>query len=119
MDWFSVADRAASTRFGWAIGCASGLYLAAIVVLLILSAPAYRAGVPRAVDAGIRKVSQWALTIAPLALLVAWSGCGYLAKEFLSAFAVALSFGMLLVIAPLLLLLIFSAANRLGEAMAR
>ena len=119
MDWLSVADRAASLRFGWVIGTACGLYIVILVTLLILSAPAYHLSVPRAIGVRFRKISQWALTVAPIALLILWVGCGYHARAFLSSFVVSLSFAMLIVVAPVMLLLMLSAANRVGEAMAR
>jgi uncharacterized membrane protein YhdT len=119
MHWLSVADRAASLRFGWVIGTASGLYIVILVALLILSAPAYHLSVPRAVGVRFRKISQWALTFAPIALFILWVVCGYLAREFLSSFVTTLSFAMLSIVAPIMLLLMLSAANRVGEAMGR
>jgi uncharacterized membrane protein YhdT len=116
MDWFSTADAAASLRFGWVIGTASGLYLDVLVILLIVSAPAYREDVPRSVGVRLRKIAQWALTLAPTALFVGWVLCGYAAQS-LARFGLGVSLAMLCVAAPLMLLVVFSAANRVGEVM--
>ena len=119
MDWFSIPDGGAALHFGWAVGSASGLYAAIIITVLIMTAPPYHPDLPRAARSAWRKNGQRVFSAMSVVLLAAWGFCGYHASGDLAEFAVALSFGMLSVIGPLMLILMFTAANWVGEASAR
>ena len=122
MDWLSVNSCSAALQFGWLIGVVSGCYAMAIIIVLIASAPAYRPDVPFAVSETVRKSTQWLLFVAQLFLLGLWAGGGYYVHaggRFLSCYVWTVPSGGLAVIAPLMLLMMFTAANWIGRAGAR
>jgi hypothetical protein len=120
MDWLSTGSCSAAHQFGWLVGNASGLYAMAIIVILILSAPAYRADVPFAVSERTRKYTQWGLFVAELLLFGGWLYCAHrVGWEHLSCFVVTFALGAVTVVAPIMLLLMFTAANWIGRASAR
>jgi hypothetical protein len=102
------------------VGTASGVYAMAIIIVLILSAPAYRPDVPLAFAEATRKWTQRGLFIAQLLLIAAWCMCGYrFGREHPSCYISTLALGALAVIAPFMLFLMFSAANWIGRSAAR
>jgi hypothetical protein len=120
MEWLSVASCADAHRFGWLVGSASGLYALIIATILILTAPAYHPDVPLAVSETTRKGSQWVLWLAHLFLFVAWLFCGWRAyPSSLTCYFPTLCFGAVVVIAPIMLLFMFTSANWVGRASAR
>ena len=119
MGWLSVADCAASYRFGWLIGTVTGLFACLVITVLIATAAAQRSDRPRALNMTIRKASQWILTCAPIALLAVWGWSGYWARDHLSCFAITVSAGAASVIAPIMLLLMFASARHVGRASPR
>jgi hypothetical protein len=139
MDWLSAGSCSAAYKFGWLVGAGSGLYALAVVTILIASAPAYRPDVPLAVSEPLRRYSQWILLVAQLALFVAWLGGGqhvinaawHLQWEWyflravhaewhlLPCYIITLALAAVTVIAPIMLLFMFTAANWVGRASAR
>lgn len=110
----------APAYFGWLVGSASGLYALVIITILIATAPPYHRDVPRMNDAR-RNRWQWVLTILlGLVLLVAWAaGALCVGRDQLDVYAVAVALGMIAVFAPILLLLMFTAAQWVGRSAAR
>jgi hypothetical protein len=121
MEWFSAGScPAAALDFGWQVGTASGLWAMALVIALIASAPAYRADVPVAVNATLRKYLQWLLFGGQLSLLIAWgAGACHVGRDYFPCYITTLALGAMSVIAPLMLLMMFTAANWVGRASAR
>lgn len=120
MEWLSANSCSAALKFGWLIGTASGLYAMAIIIVLIVSAPAYRQDVPFAVTETARKYIQWFLFAAQLSLLGVWGAGGYYTgSELLSCYVQTVALGAAVVIAPFMLLLMFTAANWVGRSGAR
>jgi hypothetical protein len=120
MEWLPANSCPAALEFGWRVGTASGLWAMALIIALIASAPAYRADVPFAVNSTLRKYVQWFLFVAQLSLLIAWgAGAYYAGHDFLSCYVTTLALGAISVIAPLMLLMMFTAANWIGRASAR
>jgi hypothetical protein len=120
MEWLPTHSCSAALELGWGVGTASGLWAMAIVIALIVSAPAYRADVPFAVNSTLRRSLQWLLFIAQLSLLMAWgTGAYYAGHDFLPCYVTTLALGAISVIAPLMLLMMFTAANWIGRASAR
>jgi hypothetical protein len=139
MVWLSAGSCSAAYKFGWLVGAGSGLYALAIVTILIASAPAYRPDVPLAVSEPLRRYSQWILFFTQLLLFVAWLGGGlhaisaewHLQLEWhflrvthadwhsLPCYIVTLVPGAVTVIAPIMLLFMFTAANWVARASAR
>jgi hypothetical protein len=118
MNW-SAAEPA---YFGWLIGSASGLYALVIITLLVLFAPPYRPDVPRLGGLGDTKLSclQWGLTIAQLPLAAAWTwGLLRVGRAGLEMYAITLALGTIAVFAPILLVLMFTAAQWVGRSSAR
>jgi len=118
MVWFDGG----AARFGWLVGNASGLYALIIITLLILLAPPYRRGVPRMGrmgDAALR-FSQWGLVLAPVPLVAVWAwGAFRVGRAGLETYAIMLSLGTIAVFAPILLVLMFTAAQWIGRSGAR
>jgi hypothetical protein len=123
MDWLSAGTCSAAYKFGWLVGAGSGLYALTIVIILIASAPAYRPDVPLAVSESLRRYSQWILFFAQLLLFVAWLGGGvrvvHADWHFLPCYITTLALAAMIVIAPIMLLFMFTAANCVGRAGAR
>lgn len=120
MEWLSANDCSGALRFGWLTGTASGLYAMAIIIILITSAPAYRPDVPLAFSERARKYIRRFLFVAQVLLLVLWCGAAYWAgRDLLPCYAQTLALGAVAIIAPFMLLLIFSAANWIGRSGAR
>jgi hypothetical protein len=139
MGWLSAESCFAAAKFGWLVGAGSGLYALAVVTILIASAPAYRPDVPFAVSEPLRRYSQWILFFAQLALFVAWLGGGqhvinaqwhlqlewyflrpeHAAWHLLPCYFITLVSAAVTVIAPIMLLFMFTAANWVGRASAR
>jgi hypothetical protein len=120
MEWLPVNSCSAAHEFGWQVGTASGLWAMALVIALIVSAPAYRPDVPFSVNSTLRKSLQWILFGGQLSLLIAWgAGADHAGREHLSCYVTTLALGALSVIAPLMLLMMFTAANWIGRASAR
>jgi hypothetical protein len=118
MDW-SVTGPA---YFGWLIGCASGLWALIIVTFLVLLAPPYRPDVRRLRGVDDTKLSclQWGLTLAQLPLAAAWIwGLVRVGRAGLEMYAVWLSLGTVAVFIPVLLVLMFTAAQWVGRSSAR
>jgi hypothetical protein len=120
MEWLATGGCPEAHKFGWLVGNASGLYAMAIIFVLIASAPAYRADVPLAVNATLRWAVQWLLFFAQPLLLAAWVGGAYhVGAAMWACYVPMVGLGALFVIAPLMLLLMFTAANWVGRASAR
>jgi hypothetical protein len=102
MEWLPAHSCSAAPELGWRVGAASGLWAMALVIALIASAPAYR------------------LFVAQLSLLMAWgTGAYYAGHDLLPCYITTLALGAISVIAPLMLLMMFTAANWIGRASAR
>ena len=120
MEWLQANSCAAALRFGWLVGAASGLYAMAIVIVLVASAPAYRADVPFAVNKSVRASMQWLLFFAQFLLLGAWAAGAYrVGRDFLACFIPTVALAVMAVVAPIMLLLVFTAATSVGRASAR
>jgi hypothetical protein len=119
--WLATAtDFDQARRLGWMLGNAAGLYALLIIILMVLSAPAYHPAVPLAVPQKVRTGSQWLLMAAQLPLFV----CGlfgglYLGSEVRPYYLIAFCFGAISVIAPIMLLMMLTAANWVGRSSAR
>ena len=106
-------------HFGWLLGNVSGLYALIIILLLILFAPPYRPGVPRMGEATLWWV-QWGLILAQIPLAGAWAwGAFRVGRAGLEMYAIMLSLGTIAVFAPILLVLMFTAAQWVGRSSAR
>jgi len=114
VSWLVTGSCEAAYRFGWMFGNLTGLLAAVIVVLLIVSA---RTGGRR----GDRVHNfQRALKVAPYALGLAWIVGGFCVhRPDIACYVTTLSFGLLVVLAPLMLLLMVTAAQLVGRASAR
>jgi hypothetical protein len=123
MGWLSAESCFAAAKFGWLVGAGSGLYALAVVTILIASAPAYRPDVPLAVSERLRRNSQRVLFVAQLALFIAWLGGGqhvvHAGWHLLPCYIVTLVPAAVAVIAPIMLLFMFTAANWVARASAR
>jgi hypothetical protein len=123
MEWLSAGSCSAAYKFGWLVGAGSGLYALAIVTILIASAPAYRPDVPVVVSETLRRYSQLFLFIAQLLLFFAWFYGGVRVTHadwhLLPCYIVTLVPAAVTVIAPIMLLFMFTAANWVGRASAR
>jgi hypothetical protein len=120
MEWLPVNSCSAALKFGWWVGNLSGACAMAVIIVLIASAPAYLPDVPFAINATLRKYLQWVLFVAQLSLLIAWGAGAYCAgRDFLPCYGITLALGAMAVIAPLMLLMMFTAANWIGRASAR
>lgn len=120
MEWLPVNSPDAAFAFGWQVGTASGLWAMALIVVLIASAPAYRPDVPFAVNSTLRKRLQWVLFGGQLSLLLAWgAGACRAGHDYLSCYITTVALGAMSIIAPLMLLMMFTAANWVGRASAR
>ncbi len=123
MDWLSAGSCSAAYKFGWLVGAGSGLWALAVVTILIASAPAYRPDVPVVVSEPLRRYSQWILFIAQLMLFVAWFYGGvrvvHAQWQLLPCYIITLVPGAVTVIAPIMLLFMFTAANWVARASAR
>src|ERR1700759_4084429 len=116
MAWLYANDCSSANHFGWLVGNAAGTFAMAIVIILIASAPAYRADVPMVMSEKARSRLQWGLIFAQGALFFAWVGCGWYARAYLACYVWTLALGAIAVIAPVMLLLMFTAANWIGRA---
>jgi hypothetical protein len=121
MDWLATGTCAQARQFGWLIGDLSGLCVVATVILLIMSSPAYHPDVRREDSHAVRAWSQWLfLRPVPMLLFGLWLGGGwYAGVTFLGCYAASLALGVLAVVAPIMLLLMFTAANQIGRASLR
>jgi len=107
-------------RLGWVFGTAAGLYALLVIVLMVLSAPAYHPDVPLVVPRKIRIGSQWLMMAAQLLpLFVAGLYGGLHLSSDLRPYLITFCFGAVAVIAPIMLLMMFTAANWVGRASAR
>jgi hypothetical protein len=110
----------AAHRFGWFVGNVTGLLAAFTIVLLILSAPPYRPEVPRAVRPQVRNRFQWLFILVPYLLAAGCIAGGFCVRPYeLGCYITTLSLGILAVIGPLMLLLMFTTAQIVGRAGAR
>jgi hypothetical protein len=120
MEWLSGGTCAAASEFGWLIGNASGLYALIVITILIASAPAYHPDVPRIVSDSTRTRTQWILTFAQVLLLVFWVlGAIHVGAEYISCYVTTVSLAAIVVIAPIMLLFVFTSAGWVGRASAR
>ena len=120
MVWLPGNSCLAAMKFGWLIGNLSGLFAMAMIIVLVASAPAYRPDVPFSVNPALRRSVQWMLFGAQFSLLLAWAAGAYAeSRELLSCYMTSLALGAMAVIAPLMLLMMFTAANWIGRASAR
>jgi hypothetical protein len=121
MDWLATGSCLEARQFGWLIGNVSGLCVIAVVTLLIMSSPAFHRAVPSTVNKSVRVWSQWLfLKAVPVLLFGLWLYGGWHAgAAFLDCYATALALGALAVVAPIMLLLMFSAANQIGRMSVR
>lgn len=121
MDWLTGGGAcSAAYSFGWLIGNGSGLYALIVVTILIATAPAYHPDVPRVVSDSTRTRSQWILIFAQPLLFVIWLlGAVHVGGEFVSCYITTVCLGTVVVIAPIMLLLIFTSAGWVGRASAR
>jgi hypothetical protein len=119
MDWLAADSGSAANQFGWLMGTVTGLCAMAIVIILIASAPAYRAEVPLIMSAGARNKTQWILFSAQFLLVLAWGAGAWHAYHFFRCYIFTFALGALAVVMPMMLLLMFSSANWIGRASAR
>jgi Na+/H+-dicarboxylate symporter len=105
---------------GWRFGIGCGTIASLIVILLVLSAPAYHPAVPRALPRWVRRVAQWLLRLAPLALFGVWAwGASIVGWGELADYVLAFGFGALVTLGPIVLLFMVTVAGRVGRAGAR
>jgi hypothetical protein len=120
MEWLTAETCSGAAKFGWLVGNLSGLYGLVNVVVLIVSAPAYHPELPFVVNKRLRKGSQWLLYFAQLLLFFVWLlGGSYVGAEFLRWYTIAFCIGATIVVAPIMLLIMFTSANWIGRARAR
>jgi hypothetical protein len=119
--WLATAtDVGQACRLGWVFGTTAALYALVVIVLMVLSAPAYHPAVPLAVPRKVRVASQWLLMAAQLPLFVAGlCGCWYLSIAFRPYYLIAFCLGAISVIAPIMLLMMLTAADWVGRSSAR
>jgi hypothetical protein len=119
MHWLAADTCPAANQFGWLTGTATGLCAMAIVIILIASAPAYRADIPLVIGEGARSKTQWTLVFAQILLVFAWGAGAWHAVGFFHCYVWTFAFGALSVVTPVMLLLMFTSANWIGRAGAR
>ncbi len=121
MVWLATGTCAQAREFGWLIGNLSGLCVVATVILLIMSSPAYHPDVRRErSDAARVWLQRLILRPVPMLLFGLWlAGGWYAGATFLGCYAGPLALGGLAVVAPIMLLLMFTAANQIGRASLR
>ena len=119
MDWLTADGGPAANQFGWLMGTVTGLCAMAIVIILIASAPAYRAEVPLIMSAGARNKTQWILFSAQFLLVLAWGAGAWRAHHFFRCYIFTFALGALVVVMPVMLLLMFGSANWIGRASAQ
>jgi hypothetical protein len=120
MDWLVADSPLAANQFGWLMGTATGFCGMAIVIVLIVSAPAYRADVPFAISEGARNKAQWVLFSAQLLLVAVWgAGAWHVGHLLFRCYVWTFTLGALAVVMPVTGLLMFASANWIGRAAAR
>src|SRR5262249_41024280 len=120
MLWLATGTCEAAYHFGWAVGTLIGALAAVTIVFLVLSSPAYRRGVPRAVAPWMRIFFQWIFILVPYLLaLICIAGGFRIGSLDLGCYLTTLSLGLLVVIGPVMLLLMFTTAHVVGRAAAR
>ena len=115
MPWFATNDCAAAANFGWFVGAHSGLFLDAMAVAMFVSARAFRYGAARAVRTEARLAIQALLRHSPWVAVIAWFLCGYAANAYFRCFATDLVIAVAAVVAPVLVLGMLTAANKVGR----
>ena len=120
MHWLAADNPISANQFGWLLGTATGLCAMAVVIVLIASAPAYRAEVPLAISEGARNTSQWTLFAAQILLVLVWAGgAWHVGQELFHCYVWTFALGALAVVMPVMGLLMFTSANWIGRAGAR
>ena len=121
MWWLETGTCEAAHRFGWFVGNLTGLLAAVTITLLIVSAPAYRPDVPRWVRRKVRVGFQWVFLVVPYVLAAAACVIGGFRVGWLdlACYVTTLALGTATVLAPLMLLLMFTTAHVVGRAAAR
>jgi hypothetical protein len=116
MDWLAANDCPAAQQFGWLIGAHSGAYIALLAVAMLLSARAYRYGVTRSGPSPRRALVQLILRWLVWLVVVAWLiGAFHVGRKFFFCYATWLAIGAAAVTAPAVVLLMLTAANRIGK----
>jgi hypothetical protein len=115
MPWFATNDCAAAGNFGWFVGAHSGLFVDVMVVAMFVSAGAFRYGAARAVPTQWRLGIQGLLRHSPWVAVVAWFLCGYGANAYFRCFATDLVIAVAAAAAPVLVLGMLTAANKVGR----
>ena len=116
MDWLAANNCQAAQQFGWLIGAHSGAFISALTIAMLLSARPYRYGMRRSGHAPRRAATQRALRGLTWATLVAWLICAHhVGREFFFCYTAWLTIGTITVAAPACVLLMLSAANKVGK----
>jgi hypothetical protein len=117
MGWISTGSCAAAEQFGLFVGTLSGLFVDMIVVALIVSARSYHRDVPTAVDPRLRVAIQSLLVTLPWLLVIVWSGgAAYAGGAFVSCYVTHLAIAATAFIAPVIMTVLWTAANTVGTA---
>ena len=120
MVWLATGTCEAAYHFGWAVGTLIGALAAITIIFLVLSSPAYRRGIQPAVNPRVRIVFQWIFILVPYLLaLICIAGGWRVGSIDLGCYLTTLSLGLLAVIGPIMLLLMFTTAHVVGRAAAR
>lgn len=119
MDWLANSCMAAQ-QFGWLLGVHSGGFIAALAMAMLLSARAYRYGARRSKQSLQRVAAQRALRGLAWLPLVMWAICAaYVGRPFFFCYATWLAIGTVAVTAPVFVLLMLTAANKVGKRSVR
>jgi hypothetical protein len=120
MDWLAANNCLAAQQFGWLIGAHSGAFVVALAIAMLLSARAYRYGLQRSQQSLQRGAVQRALRGVVWVVLVVWAICAqYVGREFFFCYATWLAIGTVAVTAPAFVLLMLTAANKVGRRSVR
>jgi hypothetical protein len=119
MPWFATNDCAAAANFGWFVGAHSGLFIDAMAVAMFVSARAFRYGAARAEPTERRRAMRLAIQAllrhSPWVAVIAWFLCGYAANAYFRCFATDLVIAAAAAAAPVLVLGMLTAANKVGR----
>jgi hypothetical protein len=122
MDWLVAGNCPAPTRFDWAVGFGLGGYAVALVIVLIALAPPYHPDIPKALNDRHRRLIQWGLFMAELLVIAFLWGLGMFDAgfaHFVDCTSRVLSLGACAVLAPVMLLIMLTAARVVGRMSAR
>ena len=116
MDWVAANDCPAAQQFGWLIGAHTGAFIAILAMAMLLSARAFRYGAMRSGPSPRRAVAQlilrWLVWLVAAAWLIAAFRVG---REFFFCYATWFAIGAAAVAGPSVVLLMLTAANKIGK----